>query len=63
MKRGLRSRLAQYGDEDFAFFRKTLQGQQEPQARWKICSNAANDGNSGFQRRYTRMFGGISRTK
>jgi len=26
-------------DENFAFFGKTLQGQQEPEARWKQCSS------------------------
>ena len=30
-------------DENFAFFRKTLQGQQEPEARWKICSSATDN--------------------
>jgi putative endopeptidase len=30
-------------DEDFAFFGKTLQGQQEPEARWKQCSSATDN--------------------
>jgi len=29
-------------DENFAFFQKTLQGQQEPEARWKSCSSATD---------------------
>jgi len=31
-----------YFDENFDFFGKTLQGQKEPQARWKQCSTAAD---------------------
>jgi putative endopeptidase len=30
-------------DENFAFFRKTLQGQKEPEARWKSCSSATDN--------------------
>jgi putative endopeptidase len=30
-------------DEDFAFFDRTLAGQQEPQARWKKCSSMTDD--------------------
>ncbi len=30
-------------DENFAFFRKTLQGQLEPEARWKECSSATDN--------------------
>jgi putative endopeptidase len=30
-------------DEDFAFFDKTLAGQQEPKARWKKCSRMTDD--------------------
>ena len=30
-------------DEDFAFFGKTLEGQKEPEARWKQCSSATDN--------------------
>jgi putative endopeptidase len=30
-------------DENFAFFSKTLQGQQQPQARWKQCSRMTDN--------------------
>jgi len=30
-------------DEDFAFFGKTLEGQKEPEARWKRCSSATDN--------------------
>jgi putative endopeptidase len=30
-------------DENFAFFRRTLRGQQEPEARWKSCSSATDN--------------------
>jgi putative endopeptidase len=32
-----------YFEENFNFFDKTLGGQQEPEARWKICSSLTDD--------------------